>query len=501
MRLLHSGLWLLALLPFSASADIRYRVTPLPKERVINVDMALDVAKAMQEFRIPAWCPGFYFIQHYQDKISGISAMSEAGAKLTISRTDTRGWLVSNPTGGGLTVHYTVQGDDPGLGFFGVNVRSDKAFVNGAAALMYLPDRMSEKSTLSAILPAGWKVASPLDQQEAGPLIADGYDELIDSPLQLGAFAKKDFKVGEIPFQAIYVSADNRFQTDLDEETNRLSEISGTEIALFGSAPFKRYTYFIHLSVGDFEGGLEHRASTVLAIPNSETLAVDDLAAHEFFHAWNVKQIRPKVLGPFDYSKQDRTRNLWFAEGVTDYYSKLLTYRSGLSDEGWLFTEFAKQVDQLQASHTRDSKTADQASWECWENGGFGVGDLSYYVKGFLIGLLLDAEMRTVTHGKKSLDDVMRYLYSKYHLPEPGYEENGILDALNQVSGTNLTPLYNLLARSTEEMPYEIMKKIGLRLRPKAEGDPETIGSYVVERDPDATTQAQQLLEQYLAKP
>ncbi|HZH98956.1 MAG TPA: hypothetical protein VEX38_08290, partial [Fimbriimonadaceae bacterium] len=214
----------------------------------------------------------------------------------------------------------------------------------------------------------------------------------------------------------------------------------------------------------DFAGGLEHRASTVLAIANMPQLHIDDLAAHEFFHTWNVKHIRPKQLGPFDYTTKVRTGNLWFAEGVTDYYAKLHTYQSGLQNQNWLLRSLGLEIAELQASKTRSVKTLEDSSKEAWENGGFGVGDLSYYTKGQLVGLIFDAEIRSKTKGAKSLDDVLRYLYREHKLPKPGYPEEGLLKALEHISGLELKDLYRKMVSSTEELPYERLSALGLRV-------------------------------------
>jgi predicted metalloprotease with PDZ domain len=493
---LRRWLCLLFLCPVWAAADIHYTLQPNPKAHAVEVSISLDKGPTKQEFRIPAWCPGFYFIENYQTQISAVNATGAKGEKLSISHDDPRAWVVDNPTGNPLTMSYVVSGNDTGLGFFGVNVKDDKAFTNGAATFMFLPDRLTERDTLTVHLPPEWKIATAMDTHQDGDYVASGYDELIDNPIQMGNFVLKTFTVHDIPFQAVFVAPSDQIQINVDDEVQHLRQESETAVNLFGSAPFKHYTFIFHFAVGNFDGGLEHRASCVLALPN-EDQPIDDLTAHEFFHAWNVKQIRPKVLGPFDYTKPDRTANLWFAEGVTDYYSKLITYRSGLGDEGWLLKQFGEQMSELEQSVTRNHKTVAEASWEAWENGGFGIGDLSFYTKGFMIGMLLDIQIRTTTNGTKSLDDVMRLLYSKYHLPEPGYEENGLLAALNEVCGQDMSKLYNSMVKTTEDLPYALLQKIGLRYHPNTDniaGQPDMI----VERDPDATDDQKKLLDDYL---
>lgn len=477
----------LALLPALCAADVKYTLSPEPANRCVRVTITIDEPNSQESFRIPAWCPGFYFLLKYQDNISEFKAVDTSGASLKVDHAqDVRQWTVSDPDKKAMTVSYRVLGDDPGLGFFGTSVLPHTAFVNGPSAFMYDVDRLTEATKLKITVPAGWQIATPADPDDEGGYKASGYDEMVDHPIQMGHFEMRKFVQAGIPFQVVFVSPDQHYTPDLDAETERLKAVSLPALKLFGGAQFKRYIFFIHLAVGNFDGGLEHRASNVQAIYSRKPLNIDDLAAHEYFHAWNVKQIRPKILGPFDYTKEQRTSNLWFAEGVTDYYAKITTYRSGLQDMKWLLKDLSGQVQNLQRSKMRSQCTLGDASRRAWENGGFGVEDLSYYVKGLLVGWIFDAVIRDATDGEKSLDDLMRLLYSRYHLPQPGYDEGGILAAINEITGNDYTHLYNQMVNTTEELPYDLLEKIGISVDP-AEGtvtiDQKATGKPVVLRN------------------
>ncbi|MFI5387456.1 MAG: hypothetical protein ACHQ50_15215, partial [Fimbriimonadales bacterium] len=294
-----------------------------------------------------------------------------------------------------------------------------------------------------------------------------------------------------IPFEVVFVSTDQQYRPNLDEETARLKAIALPALKMFGGASFKRYIFFIHLAIGNFSGGLEHRACNVQAVRSTRPLDIDDLAAHEYFHAWNVKQIRPKILGPFDYTKEQRTANLWFAEGVTDYYAKITTYRSGLQDLNWLLRDLGSQVANLQHGTNRLRYTLADCSRLTWDDSGFGYGDLSYYVKGLIVGWIFDAVIRDATEGEKSLDDVMKLMYKRYQLPQPGYEEGGVLAAINEVSGSDYTLLYNRMVNSTDELPYEVLEKIGITV------DANTNNVTV---DPQASARAVEFRRAWLAR-
>lgn len=464
---------LLFLLPAFASAELSYTLRPDPAAKSIRVSLTIDKAEARQGFRIPAWCPGFYTLLDYDKKMSGVRATGPDGKELKVEATERRLWTVVNPTEGPITLSYSVLGDDQALGFFRVNVRQNTAFVNGPAAFVYPVGRLQERATLKVSLPSGWNIATGLEQDAEGVFIAKDYDELIDCPIEMGIFQERRFEVEGIPFRAVFMTTDGRYGLDIDRVTTMLAKISVPAIKMMGGAPFKSYTYMFHLAVGDFSGGLEHRNSTVISLPNRHEDYLDALSSHEYYHAWNVKQIRPAVLGPFDYTKQARTANLWFSEGVTDYYAYLHVLQGGVRDVRWLLDSYQDMIREMQRSKQRLQHTIEAASMKVWEQAGFDLGDLSYYTKGALIGFIFDAEIRSVTDGKKSLDDVMRLLYARHRLPKPGFAEDGLLKIINEVAGRDLTELYRRMVQSTEELPYERLSAIGLRVKQPGKAYPE----------------------------
>lgn len=447
-----------------ASGEISYHVEPDLSAKTFRIKVTVDEPGDAPSFCMPAWCPGWYVLTSSYKKVSDVKASSASGEPLSVQRTDKYTWSVSNPTKGGVVFSYRVLADEGGLGFDYTHIDSRTAFINGPAAFVYVKGRIQESTSLTIKVPQGWDIATPLTLAD-GKYTARDYDEFIDSPIQMGAMKRKSFSIGPVPFEVIYVGRSDDIRQDLDFETDRIKKLSEPAVRLFGSLPCKKYMYIIHIGSGMWGGGLEHQASTVLDVGNSKPLYIDTLVTHEFFHTWNVKNIRPKVLGPFDYTQPCRTRNLWFAEGVTDYYSKITAYRSGLYDEKWLMQSLAMEAAQLFRCPTRLKVNMEDACYQTWEHGGFGYNDLSFYNKGLLIGWLLDAAIIGATKGEKSLDDVMRSMYAKYRLPKPGYEEDAILKEVNTIAGTDLTPLYNAMLRSTAELPYDILRDtLGLKL-------------------------------------
>ena len=495
MRRLLAGLLCLVSI---ASADVHYKLTPQPSAKTVTVAVTIDHPKSVETFRIPAWCPGYYQIAQYEKKIFDVKATDPTGRSLSIEAVDSRSWRVYGAGSEQATVSYKILGDDPGLGFFAVFVDNDKTYVNGASAFMYIDGHNSEKVDLAIQNPSNWDIATPMTRVEGGTYTAENYDEFIDHPIQLGVFQRRKFSIGKIPFEVIFVAPDNNPKCDLDAETERLRRVSEPALKLFGGAQFKRYLYILHLAIGSFNGGLEHRACNVQAIANSSELNLDDLAAHEYFHAWNVKQVRPRILGPFDYTRPQRTSNLWFAEGVTDYYSKLHAYQSGLKTDIWMLNDLAEQIRSLQGGQTRKIKSVEDASKGCWEADGFSIGDLSFYTKGLLAGFIFDAAIIQATDGAKTLDDVLRLLYQRGHLPHPGYDEDELRQTINEVAGRDLSDIYSRMIRSTQELPYQVLQGIGLKLSipDLSQDNPinRTRSDYWIEFDPNANDQAKRYL-------
>jgi predicted metalloprotease with PDZ domain len=458
---LKSLLFAFSFFPALLHADLHYTLKPDVPAREFAISINLDAPQDSVSFHIPAWTPGFYYILQFQDKVSQVRATDPEGKDLVVTHPESRAWTVENPKHTPITFSYRVLADDPGLGFFACHMGSNNGYLNGPSAFMYVEDRKFDSVDLTVKLPPKWDIATPMDQGDHGAYYAQNYDEFIDQPLQLGVFTREKFAVNGIPFEAIFVSED-RINCDTKEEAERLKTLSFPALQMFKGSSFKRYLYILHLKVGNFAGGLEHRASNVQAIANSPTLHLDELATHEYFHAWNVKQIRPFVLGPFDYTKEVFTNNLWFSEGITDYYAYLTAYRSGIKDKDWLMFSLGNQIHTLQRSKVAHSVSLAKASQRAWESGGLGIGDFSYYNKGLVAGLIFDAAIRKDTKGQKSLDDVMRLMYQRYQIPAPGFPEDGIIKSINEVTGKDLSKLYHKVVETTDDLPYDILEGIGI---------------------------------------
>jgi predicted metalloprotease with PDZ domain len=275
------------------------------------------------------------------------------------------------------------------------------------------------------------------------------------------AISTKDFTIGKTHLRAVFFDHPDAI-TNADEIVATLKSMVSAEGQIMHGLPTTQYKFLF--DVNGPGGGLEHLNCTRIALPAGiPPPFLAPFAGHEAFHMWNVKRIRPFVLGPFDYIHPPVTRNLWFAEGVTEYYAYVASRRAGIMNEQQFLNHWKMVTRSFGRNPQRLKVSADDSSRRVWEAGNSSGYGISYYTKGELIGLCLDLKIRHVTQNRKSLDDVMRLLMSRNGLPKPGYGEDDIRNAVNEVAGTDLGAFYDLLARSTEEMPFaECLSYAGL---------------------------------------
>ncbi|HZP82322.1 MAG TPA: hypothetical protein VFB21_11845, partial [Chthonomonadaceae bacterium] len=453
------------------------------------------VADTPMRFAIPAWTPGYYQILHFEQGIENVRAEDEAGQPVPVTHPEARTWEVAPRRAGSLLLTYDVRASDTGLGFFGsvLDGRERQGYINGASAFLYPVGQTDRPVSLTLALPAGWKIASALSPQtltaraqQPVTFQARDYDELIDSPLQIGQFDSAEFAVSGVKFRCLFVGSSGVMKSRLVKALGRIVKAAFDVFSPPGGKPppFSHYLFVFHSGGPGFYGGLEHRNSTVIhmgdKLGDGSADGLLTLAAHEFFHAWNVKRLRPVGLGPFDYTQPVRSGSLWFAEGITDYYAQLLPLRAGLRDRAWFLKVMAGRIAELAATPARARGSLEEASRKTWEGQSEGYDGLNYYLKGSLVGFYFDLRLRALTGGAKGLDDVMRELDRQYGQRNLGYPEEALRNILNAVAGSDLTEEYARYVRGTEEIAWtEALAQAGLTLQddPAAMGDaadPET---------------------------
>jgi predicted metalloprotease with PDZ domain len=441
--------------------------TDLTPPRIL-VRMQIPVARSETSVSVqmPVWSPGDYHIQNHARFVGDLHAVGLTGSKqnaeLVAHQTDPNTWRIEPRGSPNILVTYAVPQTPPGIFSDNVTLAPHYAFVNGPSALAYVVGHKDWKTNLYVYLPANWSAETALPTLQGADggaslaFSAPDYDTLADSPL-VAADARgmivRQFEVDHVPHRAVFFH-DPPTAASVDAFIPILRQVTQAENDIMGGPPYARYDFLF--DVGGEGGGLEHlNSARLLMWPGENPRNFKSFVAHEFFHLWNVKRIRPAVLGPFDYVHPPKTRNLWFAEGVTEYYAHIAVRRAGLADDTEFLHHWQSAIARMQGNPARKRISADEASLRVWESGDSqGYGGMSYYDKGELIGLCLDLKIRHVTNNAKSLDDVMRLLLQRHNPPKPGYGEDEIRSTVSEIAGQDLSAFYDLLARSTEEMPF-----------------------------------------------
>jgi predicted metalloprotease with PDZ domain len=387
----------------------------------------MDIPRAMPgtEIQIPAW-NNLYQIRDFAKNVQGLDARCD-GQPAEWGRLDLNTWLGPNRPCAHLEFHYAVYAREAGP--FSSLLDSEHAFLNFATLLLYLPQERERPARISLLLPPGWKLATLLTA-EGDEFSARNYDALVDSPAEAGHFDEYTYtQEFQSPFSPPGSAAKRAtFRVIVHAETadhpgerllESIQKITATETALMQDLPFERYTFILHFTrEAGVSGGMEHREGTAITVPASQlrdrSTYLQDVIAHEFFHAWNVKRIRPQALEPIDYIHGNDTRDLWFCEGVTSTYTELALLRAGLINREKFYARVAAAIQGLQERDARRFQSAETSGREAWfeKYPDYGRPDrsISYYNKGQLLGFLLDLGMRNASHNQAGLDDLMRSL-------------------------------------------------------------------------------------------
>ena len=447
------------------------------------------------DLKMPAWMPGYYQLLDYAKNVQNFRAVGEKGKELGWEKTSPNTWRVENPAGPGaasvgthqtgITVSYDVLAEKAFVAQPWLD--STRAYVAPAGVFFYVDGYIHQPVTVEVKPWPGWnKAAAGLAPKPAGhapkaglpgiaaghapkaglPEIATGlepvagrnnvyraqdFDILFDSPMLIGNLEDlKPFTVRGVPH---YFSAYRPGQFDGDSLMNDLKKIVQKGVDLIGDLPYTHYTF---LAIGPGRGGIEHLNSSTIGFSGEALNKAGErqrtlcFIAHEYFHHFNVKRIRPIALGPFDYDRENRTNMLWVSEGLTVYYEYMLVRRAGLMSGQDLLQHFQSDIAAYENKTGHLYQSLAQSSYETWSDGPFGrTGDtvnktISYYQKGPAVGLLLDMAIRHSTGNKKSLDDVMRVVYRTYYKQKGrGFTDAEFRSACETVAGVDLSELFD----------------------------------------------------------
>ncbi|MCC6989232.1 MAG: M61 family metallopeptidase [Acidobacteria bacterium] len=519
--MVHTTAALLALWASTTTAAVAQAQTPAPISYVVRVpapdtheaEVAATIPTgggASVDLMMPTWSPGYYRVEDYAANVRAIRAAAPDGRVLEVEKTSANHWRVTTGGARSITLTYTVFCHERTVTTNWVD--ADYGVFNGAPTFITLAERVRRRHDVRVELPPGWTSAMTglADAPGGRPhhFRAADYETLVDSPIVAGRLDIRRFDVAGTPH--FIVSAGDSTGWDGERATRDLKVFVEENRRFWGVLPYDKYVFLLLFRPGG--GGLEHRnsnLSTVVARPRPRpdgTPAPHDarwpslgLEAHEYVHLFNVKRLRPVELGPFDFEKAPVTGNLWIAEGVTSYYSGLLMTRAGLQTADEYLASLSSLIGGLQTSPGRLLQSVERSSLEVWENSNSGVapnaGTVSYYNKGNVLGLLLDAKIRRARNGRASFDDVMRRAYARYG-GERGFTGDQFRQTAEEVAGVDLRAWFVSAVSSTDELDYtDVLEWYGLRFV-TSEG---AAGAWTLERRPDQTPAQRERLAVWLS--
>jgi len=470
-----------------------------PASHLFEVALTVEPPRGAEaiDFQMPRWSPGRYAVFDFAKNVQEVRAETScppAGAcpqasALPVTRLDTQTWRVF-PQGAisrGVTLTYKVFANDLSGTFSQLDARH--ANFNGGSVFMYVVGHKQDPVRLVVNAPPNWRIINAASERaDQREWQFPNYDILIDTPTEIAPnFTVEEFKV-EGKTHRVMVHSFGEEKGERARLVRDIERVVRAEIALMGTPDYDSYLFMLHFDPTAPRGdGMEHLASTQIISTRAlgdKGVAEDvlDTAAHEFFHVWNVKRLRPVELGPWDFTRPVNTRSLWIAEGLTNYYSGLMQRRAGLLNDERYFRFLAGAIGSVENAPGSRLISAEEASLIAsfidrtphYQRTNLAETTISYYSKGEVIGIALDLLIRGKTQGRASLDDVMRRMYEEFYLKSPaatyysrgrGYTGADFERVVSQVAGADMPDFFARHVRGTEPLPYEeAFAHVGLRL-------------------------------------
>jgi predicted metalloprotease with PDZ domain len=454
-----------------AVATIRYQISLAhPDQHLFHVTMEIPDVQGELTLQMAAW-NALYQIRDFSSHVQDVEA-SANGQPIEVKKLDKLTWKLQ--AHGTVAVRYASFWDDPGP--FNTQLNLEHAFINPAIILLYIPDRRREGATITLQdVPVEWKAASASMVSNNSLAIAGhsyqfeapSFDALADAPIEVSKF--EEFTLpGITPTIQVVMHGDNWKKRDVE---SALRKICAYEIKLMEGAPYDHYTFIFHSgkASGGAGGGMEHSSSTAINIPSDAVLP--NVSAHEFFHLWNVKRIRPATLEPLDYTREMYTRSLWFAEGVTSTYGSFTLLRSGLWTKQEFYQDLGSQISQLEIRPAAKWQSVEQSSLDAWLEKyplyNQPLYSVSYYTKGQILGDLLDILIRDRTDNQKSLDDVLRTMNVDFAKTGKYYQDSmDVRLTAEKVAGGSFSDFFTQYVSAADPLPYaSVLPLAGLELK------------------------------------
>ncbi len=447
---------------------------PNPHTHYVEVEMLIEhIEQDILYLKMPVWTPGSYLIREFQKNLDNVEILGKNNEKHALPKANKNTWIVETKNEKTIRLYYAIY-------CFEYSVRTnfvddEHALINGASTFLYVDGNENTPLQIEIHPPTDWKnisTALPQKGQNKWIRVAENLDELIDSPIEIGNHVSYFFEAANVPHELAMFGKSNCPTEKLIADLKKIIE---EEVKIFGSHPCDNYVFVIHHTDNSF-GGLEHKNSSVNHIYRWHYDAENyqsaiSLLAHEYFHLWNVKRIRPSSLIPYNYDTENYTDLLWFFEGVTSYYDDFVCYRAGVTERNKYLEIIENTLNEVCNTAGKDTQTLAQSSYDTWlkyyrRNENSFNAQINYYKQGAIVALFFDFVLMSFSDGKKSLDAVMKNLYADYLLhPNKGITEQSLLDTFNSISDISFTDLFQHFLHTTNNLnENNYFKLVGINL-------------------------------------
>lgn len=454
---------------FAFAADsVHYTISLAnPEKHLIAVTIDVPPGAGERELQLPVW-NALYQVRDFSQYMNWIRAES-AGKPLSLMQLNKSRWKIIGAENG-ARVQYEMFSDLSGP--YGFQLNSEHAFFNLAEILCNIDgERGASVEVEFDNIPAGWKIATPLQPQASG-FTAANYDQLVDSPVEISNFNERDFDAACGKYRVI-VDADDA-PAIFDKIIPVIQRIVSAESSWMHDCPFHDYMFIYHFAESAGGGGMEHSYGTAITLSRKDLDAGFDqfisITAHEFFHLWNVKRIRPQSLEPVDYTRENYTPALWFSEGVDSTVADYVLLRAGLLDEQHYLNHLSQQITELEIRPAHLTQSAEQSSLDAWLEKypyyNLPARSISYYNKGELLGVLLDLKIRDSTGDRTSLEDLFRWMNEHYAKQEKFFHDSeSVRQAVETLSKSDFRGFFQKYVSGVDDIPWDsYFRSVGLQV-------------------------------------
>lgn len=453
-----------------SSPVLSYRVAmPCPQNHLFEVTARIEHwAAATLDLKMPVWMPGSYLVREYARHIQSLQVIDRHDKSLGVQKVAKNHWQVLDAPEW-VEVRYQLFANE--LTVRTNHLDASHGYFNPAALCFFIPGYEQQPIEIAIDAPTGWQVTTPLPG-DGKTFVAQNFDELVDSPFEVGRHQVYEFEAEQRPHQLAVYGAGS---LDVAGAIADMQKIVPVAAGIFGELPYDRYLFLLHLTAASY-GGLEHKNCCSLIYPRWQLGKAEQyrrfvqLVAHEFFHLWNVKRIFPVGLEKFDYSNENYTCGLWFSEGVTSYYDLLIPQRAGIYDRQTYLAELSKEVTRYLTTPGRLVQPLMESSFDAWiklyrSDANSSNSQMSYYLKGAMVTWLLDLKIRSLSESQRSFDDVLRRLWETCGREGRGFTDSEVEQVIAEVAGVDLQDFYGDYLYGLVELPFdEYLQPFGLRL-------------------------------------